>query len=556
MINNLFNQLNISNIDNGNDESSTIDNISIIITSTKNQKNNENKKMLTINLGECETILKDKYNISKDDSLYMLQIISEEEKGMKIPKIEYEVYYPSNNNNNLTKLNLSLCKNTKIEISIPVKIDDNIDKYNPKSAYYNDICYKTTSESGTDISLKDRKNEFVENNMTLCEENCEFIDYNYNIEKVKCSCEIKTHINTNYDFKFNKNEFFKSFVDIKNLININILKCYKIVLNIKDLTYNYGFYIINSIMFLFLLTLIIFCLVSNKKLKKDLLNMFLVLNNIKSINLTKSIVKGKENLIKKKFKKNKKLRTNKKRKNININNHENNNINDKNALMKNNNDEIKYLSNIKQTTKNEKNKSFSNLNMIKILKLKSYDISVIYANELLKQRDFELNSLKYEKALILDKRSYFQYYISLLKYNHPLFFSFYAYNDYNSQIIKIFLFFFSFSSDLTINALFFNDDTMHKIYQDKGKYNLLYQIPQILYSTLISRLIDTLIKNFALYQDNIIEFKKEKRKNNLDKKYAKILHVITVKIILFFVLAFIILSFFWYYIICFLWNIC
>ena len=106
---------------------------------------------------------------------------------MKIPKIEYEVYYPSNNNNDLEKLNLSLCEGEKIDISIPVKIDDNIDKYNPKSAYYNDICYKTTSESGTDISLKDRKNEFVENNMTLCEENCDMIDYNPNNAKVKCS---------------------------------------------------------------------------------------------------------------------------------------------------------------------------------------------------------------------------------------------------------------------------------------------------------------------------------------------------------------------------------
>ena len=32
--------------------------------------------MVTINLGECENILKDIYNISKNDSLYMLQIIS------------------------------------------------------------------------------------------------------------------------------------------------------------------------------------------------------------------------------------------------------------------------------------------------------------------------------------------------------------------------------------------------------------------------------------------------------------------------------------------------
>ena len=61
---------------------------------------------------------------------------------MKIPKIDYEVYYPIYDNN-LTKLNITLCKGTKIEISIPVKINDNIDKYNPKSGYIlNQLPYK------------------------------------------------------------------------------------------------------------------------------------------------------------------------------------------------------------------------------------------------------------------------------------------------------------------------------------------------------------------------------------------------------------------------------
>ena len=124
-----------------------------------------------MNLGECENILKNKYNISKNDSLYILQIISEEE-GMKIPKVEYEVYYPLHKTNNLIKLDLALCKDTKVEISIAVKVNGELDKFNSSSDYYNDICFKTTTESGTDISLKDRRNEFVDNNLALCEENC------------------------------------------------------------------------------------------------------------------------------------------------------------------------------------------------------------------------------------------------------------------------------------------------------------------------------------------------------------------------------------------------
>ena len=61
-----------------------------------------------MNLGECENKLKNDYNISYNNSLYILQIITEEE-GMKIPKIEYEVYYPLTGNN-LTKLNINSCK--------------------------------------------------------------------------------------------------------------------------------------------------------------------------------------------------------------------------------------------------------------------------------------------------------------------------------------------------------------------------------------------------------------------------------------------------------------
>ena len=196
---------------------------------------------------------------------------------------------------------------------------------------------------------------------------------------------------------------------------------------------------------------------------------------------------------------------------------------------------MKIINNNNNTISINKN----NINEINLLKNDKSRID--YMNN--EKKDFEINSLNYEDAFRLDKRNYCQYYISLLKNNHPLIFSFSICNDYNSIIIKIFLFFFSFSSDLTINALFFNDDTMHKIYKDKGKFDLLFQIPQILYSTLISKFIDTLVKNLALSQSYIIEFQSEKRNNNLLKK-AEALNILRTKIILFFIIVFIILVFF------------
>ena len=160
----------------GNDIEIETKNLLITITNAFNQKNNIYKNKTTIDLGDCEKELIKYYNISENESLYILKMDFKEE-GMKIPKIEYEVYYPLNDIH-LFILNLTICKNIRIDISIPIDINDNdIDKYNPDSDYYNDICSKTTSDSGTDISLTDRKIKFIDDNMTLCEEDCKLIHY-------------------------------------------------------------------------------------------------------------------------------------------------------------------------------------------------------------------------------------------------------------------------------------------------------------------------------------------------------------------------------------------
>ena len=156
MIKDFKNEFNKTDIDNGNDKKIIDKNIIMIFTSTQNQKDNVSN--LTMNLGQCENILKYNYNISNNNSLYMLLVIHEED-GKKVPKVEYEIYYPLSNNN-LTKLDMNYCQGTKIEISIAIKFNGDIDKYNTSSNYYNDICSKTTSSSGTDISLIDRRNEF------------------------------------------------------------------------------------------------------------------------------------------------------------------------------------------------------------------------------------------------------------------------------------------------------------------------------------------------------------------------------------------------------------
>ena len=170
----------------------------------------------------------------------------------------------------------------------------------------------------------------------------------------------------------------------------------------------------------------------------------------------------------------------------------------------------------------------------------------------MKYNDLELNSLEYKKAILYDKRTFTEYYFSLLKINHLLIFSFYCNNnDYNPQVIKSFLFFFYFAMDFTINALFFSDDTMHQIYVDEGSYNFLYQLPQIIYSSLISAIINFTIKYLSSPEKEVIEIKNVKSKKNIDSKANKNIKCIKIKFVLFFIISFLLLSFFTFYITCF-----
>ena len=113
--------------------------------------------------------------------------------------------------------------------------------------------------------------------------------------------------------------------------------------------------------------------------------------------------------------------------------------------------------------------------------------------------------------------------------------------------MKIDLFFINFIIYYTINALFFNDDTMHKIYEDKGSFNILYQLPQILYSSLISNILSNLLNKLALSEENIIEFKKDKSKIDLHTRLSKLNKQLSIKFILYFITSIIFLLFFWYY---------
>ena len=213
---------------------------------------------------------------------------------------------------------------------------------------------------------------------------------------------------------------------------------------------------------------------------------------------------------------------------------------------------------IKKATKNFK-KQFkdileSNIQFKETVTLskKSIDFKIEKALEQVKTtmnyNDEELNDLEYGSALKIDKRKYCAYYYSLLKTKHPIFFTFFNDNDYNLKIVKIDLFLFNFSLFYIINALFFNDDTMHEIYKNEGDFDIIGQLPQILYSSFISMLFGFILEMLALTEGEILELKKLRLKKHFDKKVQYLNKKIKIKLLLYFILSTIFLLFFWYYI--------
>ena len=96
-----------------------------------------------------------------------------------------------------------------------------------------------------------------------------------------------------------------------------------------------------------------------------------------------------------------------------------------------------------------------------------------------------------------------------------------------------------------------NEDAIHNIYENQGTFDIIYQIPQIIYSNIISFAIDKIIRFLSLLQDDVIDEKKKRNITNKNKRLQKFFRIMFIKYILFFVISYIFLIFFWFYIACF-----
>ena len=615
------------------DESIIIEeeNINYELTTTNNKE--ENSITSTLDLSKCEEALRDFYPIKPEDPLYILKYDSYVE-GKEGPVVGYRIYYPLENPNILEDLQLTVCENLPVIISLPANITGDPALYDKNSAYYNDVCVRYSFGGGVDMTLGDRQRQFIQNNQSFCEEDCNFVGYDKKTGKVDCSCEIKFNLPLVSEIKVDKEKLYK-FMDIKKIANFDVLKCWRLVMSKEGIITNVGFYMFIPAIICFFITIFFFYLKDFKKLKfqideiiqaKKLMKLLSkkkkpnpkpkkkikpppkyanpiiidVLDKIKKAeearqNLDPEFRKRRSEIIAKIMKDNSSLnKTNKSQKeNLidstndiieenNINN-EKEDIKDRKSINKGLIDEKKETpknnTNIlkappkraKLPPKTEQNSDDTDIpsskkNILlnkKGLQLHTYNIEkdnkeagkLSKSEEekiknIMKFNDSELNVLDFKEALKYDNRKYWQYYFSLLKTKHMIV-KIITKTDYNSRIIKIFLVFFNFSISFTVNTLFFNDDTMHKIFLDGGDFNFVYQLPQIAYSMIISFIFENIFNFLALSEENILGAKHEKNPKNIQRKAEEVLRTLQIKFLSFFITSFCLLMIFWYYITCF-----
>ena len=142
-----------------------------------------------ITLGECGKILRETNKLYEQDDIIIFKI-EYKYPYFKIPIIEYNLFGLYG----LRRLGLNACKNIKVNYFIPKLINNYEDyKYNPKNNYYYDICNPSSKEEITDLTLRDKKELFNNNNMSLCESICVYKGYVNN--QIICECKIKHKFN-------------------------------------------------------------------------------------------------------------------------------------------------------------------------------------------------------------------------------------------------------------------------------------------------------------------------------------------------------------------------
>jgi surface protein len=559
------------------------ENMVLQFSTVNDQLTNTSNMVSSIDLGECEDKLREQEGLNETEEFLMIKL-DIKNKTTNATLVQYEIFNPRN----FSKVSLDVCKNITIKITVPVilaqtqlSLISNVEGYgynvfDINDDFYNDVCSLYTAENGADMVLSSRKNRIYDSvkEINLCQEGCQFSKFDTNTSKAECNCNVQTN-ETETDvskLSFGKSEFFDNFYSTLFNSNFRVIKCANLMFSLKGMKSNYGFYVMTFLLVSFIAFIIVHLIVGQTRIINIINNILkskgISENNDNNKNNDNNQAENKEPETENKIKREIDIRNNMDRPETKDDLNADIKIEDLQAPVRRRNQKIYKPKKTQFETKKDiviynttdeindkieekENKKEEDKNAEKVTQKASNDKKEDAIEQYKDLTDEEKNELDYEVAIIVDKRTFWQYYISLLKREHLIIFTFITADDYNLRQIKILLFIVSFALFFAINAFFFGDDTMDKIYEDNGIFKILFQLPQILYSSVISSAIDMILHKLSISEEQILEMKKEKDIEKCKQKANKVKNTLKLKLIIFLVLSSILMLFFWYFISCF-----
>ena len=536
--------------------------------------NNKTSEGSNVNFSLCEKILRNEYNISEDSILTILQIeIDKENEQILNNQIEYAIY-----DENKNKLDLSKCKNVKVTINYEIKnssldtstiehfSDIGINVFDINEEFFNDICYPY-SNNKTDVILSDRINDIYQN-YSLCDNGCTFENINLINMQISCECDVKTEISTEIE----KPQFSTMVINTLESSNINVLKCYKLVFNIKNKGTNIGFWIF-LIIFLLQFPLYIYYIFYQLKPVKE----FIISEMRKNDYLCgppkhKKIKNIKDESIKKLSKSHDMENSKKSAKCLVLNNSSvANNLNVKNyskyeltkTIEKKNKKNLMIKNNIQKEEKNHKKIEKINTNFpgyYNLIKINANNKKVKIDNVNI------LNIYTFHETKTQERRDFWKIFWVILLNIEIFLHTFIFKSPIELKSLRIIFFIFTIASLLSFNTLFYTNSKISNRYHYTGDNLYLYSLVNSLVISLLSSLVSILliIMNKLTHSKYQIEdiFKEEENKMRKNKKYKisikskktinikinKVLEKWKIKNIIFLIINFILILFFFYFV--------
>ena len=181
--------------------------------------------------------------------------------------------------------------------------------------------------------------------------------------------------------------------------------------------------------------------------------------------------------------------------------------------------------------------------------------------------NYNLNNYTYEEAIIYEKRSYPKIFFIFLMSTEKVLNTFVYKQPLELKPLRISMFLFNLSCDISLNAFFYLSDNISDKYHYEGSNQFLFSLTNNIVISLVSTVISFILifffqslsqstekitKIFKNEEDLMKENKEYKvdknKKNQIIKEIEKILRCLKIKIIIFFITEMLVLLFFLYYV--------